>query len=388
MYPLIKKLVPNWALNRLRKIILNRPINNVFKRINGDKRVLISYITSPFRLQRRTHTNHLEVLTAAKIFDELGFVVDVIHYEERAPRLDKYDVIYGFGHVFQKYFEQPHDSCTTIYYGAGMHVNHQNTASLKRIKDVYKRKGAWMLTSSRLAEYTWSHQTSLVDGIIALGDHTCAETYEQHYDGHVLSVPAPFYEVWPFEEILTTRDKNASRRYLWFGGAGAVHKGLDLCLEFFSKQTELELYICGNLSGEKDFVRHFHKELFETENIKYFGFIEIDSIEYKDVLSSCAFVIFPSCSEGGGPSVVTAIGNGALIPLLSRYTSIAVNYKIEIATLDFHGVENAVQASQDLTNSEIIHNQRANAEYVLQHNSCLSYQKNLEQAINAILDNN
>jgi hypothetical protein len=365
---------------------INRSIINVFSK-TYNKRVLISYITLPFRYHNHSHSNNYEVTSAAKIFDELGYVVDVFNYDGKLPDLEKYDVIYGFGDVFQKYFESGLNRKKTIHYGAGMHVFYQNTNTLKRIKDVYRKKGVWLTKSSRFVPKTWTHQTSLVDGIIAVGNELCADTYRSHYEGKVYSLPAPFFKtVDEPDDIFLNRSIEANKSYLWFGNNGLVHKGLDLCLEYFSTRQDLSLHICGSIKAEKHFEQTYSKMLYELPNIHVYGFINIDSIQFKQILKKCSFVIFPSCSEGGGVSVLTAIGNGALIPLITKETSVSTGYEIVIEDFSIEYIKKAVEFSQKLQYSEILKLQKSNLSYVLKEHNQNIYYVRLKFAIQQILN--
>jgi hypothetical protein len=135
---------------------------------------------------------------------------------------------------------------------------------LQRVKDVYIKKGVWLGKSARFVEKTWTHQTTLVDGIIALGNEVCANSYRKYYDGPVYSLPAPFYETQNGENIIRQRASSSKQHYLWFGGSGLIHKGLDLCLFIFHKSRYF-LHICGPIENEKVFIDIYKKELIDTK---------------------------------------------------------------------------------------------------------------------------
>lgn len=350
-----------------------------------EKRVLISYIKEPFLSSSYAHTNFYEATSAAKIFDGLGYRVDVIHYEGRIPRLDCYDVIYGFGDVFRFYFERGGGAAKTIYYGAGMHVCHQNNATLARVKDVYKKKGVWLCRSARYVEKAWSHQTILVDGIIALGNERCSETYRKHYDGPVLACPAPFFQVIDYHQVMQSRKPFANKGYLWFGSAGLIHKGLDLCLEYFQANPDVELHICGDISLEPDFVNAYRNELFAHSNIHVHGFVNIQSEAFRDILSSCAFAVFPSCSEGGAPSVLTVIGNGALIPVVSCESSVTASYGVIIPDLSAKGFSEAMAKTRVMSDEQIKKLQVMSVKSVVEENSLKNYEHVLKSHIFSLL---
>lgn len=361
-------------------------ISNIFKS-KHTKKALLSYITMPFIKNSFSHTSYFEAQSWAKILDTLGYQVDVIYYDRCFKNLDttKYDLICGFGGVFQKHFETPNSKAKTIYYGAGMHVCHQNLTSLKRVKDVYVKKGVWLGKSARFVEKTWTHQTTLVNGIIALGNNVCADSYRKYYDGKIVSVPATFYKTQNVREIINAKHKDSNKHFLWFGSSGLIHKGLDLLLEYFEKNIDLTLHVCGPIKNDISFANAYKKELYETSNILTYDFIDIKSEMFTNILKSCAFVMFPSCSEGGSPSVLTSIGNGALIPIISKETTISTGSEIWINTLDYHGIDEAVKNALKLQDDEILLLQKKNYEFVELNHSKDNYYNKLKLSILDIL---
>jgi len=375
-------------LRRMYKFLKRKKVKNYF-RTNYTKNALLSYITYPFtRKECLRHTNYYEAKAHAKILNELGYNIDIIDYDyPKKIDFSKYHLLVGFGDVFQKYFESGYKHIKTIYYGTGMHVCHQNNATLKRVKDVYKKKGVWLSKSSRFVEKTWTHQTLLVDAMIVLGNDICKNSYAKFYDGPIYNIPAPFYKVLDGFEILRNRNLSKSRyNFLWFGSTGLVHKGLDLLLDFFSKTPELTLHICGPIKNEPEFEKVYFKELYRTKNIIPYGFVDILSEKFKKILSNCAFVIFPSCSEGGCPSVITAIGNGALIPVITKETTISTGYEIWISDFTVEAIKKAVAKCLSLKDDDILDMQRKNLEYVLKYHSQENYYNQLKKAYVKILD--
>lgn len=388
MKKIFKKYLPIFLKENIKKHINNQLIVNYYKTMY-DKRALVSYITVPLRKNSLEHTNYFEVQSWVKILSEFGYNVDVIHYENsKNIDLSSYDLICGFGDVFRQYFENSKKNNTkTIYYATGMHVCHQNQVSLQRVKDVYLEKKVWLGKSARFVEKTWTHQTALVDGIIALGNEICANSYKQYYDGAVLSVEAPFYKTQNANEIMKNRNQNSQKHFLWFGSAGLIHKGLDLLLDYFSKNVDVTLHICGHIQNELDFCRVYKKELYEMPNIITYGFVDIKSELFADILKSCSFVIFPSCSEGGAASVLTAIGNGALIPIITKETTISTGYEIWIDDFNYIGIDKAVKQALELNDYQISELQKKNHENVQANHSQQNYFNQLKLSVSKILEN-
>jgi glycosyltransferase involved in cell wall biosynthesis len=371
-------------LRRIIKILKKKKIKNYFK-TKYPKNALLSYITYPFKKgEYFRHTNYFEAMSHAKILNELGYNVDVIDYDYQGEiDFSKYDLLVGFGDAFQRYFESGRNKMKTIYYGTGMHVCHQNHATLKRLKDVYLKRNVWLGKSTRYVEKAWTHQTYLVDAMIVLGNEICVESYRRFYEGQIFNIPAPFYKVIDAWELLESN--NIRKSFIWFGSSGLIHKGLDLVLKFFSKNPDLKLHICGPIKNEPDFERVYRKELYETPNIITHGFVDIKTEKFKEILKDCSFIIFPSCSEGGCSSVITLIGNAGLIPIITKETTISTGYEIWIEDFTVEAIENAVNKALLLSDKDILELRKKNLEYVLKNHTTEVYYKKLKEAYIDIL---
>ncbi|MGJ0342971.1 hypothetical protein NG769_10965 [Aliarcobacter cryaerophilus] len=321
-----------------------------------------------------------------KILDELGFIVDIADCRgTKEINLDNYDLICGIGDIFQKRFESVKCKAITITYGPGRHPMACNLTALNRLKDVYYKKKVWLSKSIRFNYSTLAHSNMLTDGIIALGNEVCADSYRKYFDGKVYSLPAPFYETQNGENIIKQRVSSSKQHFLWFGSSGLIHKGLDLCLDYFSQNQDIFLHICGPIENEPDFVATYQKELFESQNIKLHGFIDIASKEFENILTMCSFVIFPSCSEGGSPSTLTVVGNGGLIPIITKETTIETGYEIWIEGFDYESINKAIKQSQVLSFEEVKEMQYKNLNFVKTNHTQEIYYKQLKTNIQKIL---
>jgi len=374
-------------LKKIYKFFSKKKIVNYFG-TNYKKNTLLSYITHPFiKGQKLSHTSYFEVMSHAKILNELGFNVDIVdYYYDKYIDFSKYNVLVGFGEAFVKYFELGYKHLKTIHYGTGMEICFTNYVSLKRIKDVYSKKGVWLFNSARYIEKSWMPQVTLADAILALGNEICVNSYKKYSNAPIYPIPGLFYRTQDAYKILQDRNmSNSKTNFLWFGSSGLVRKGLDLALEVFYRRADLTLHICGPIKNEPDFEKVYFKELYQTENIITYGFVDITSDVFAKILKTCAFVIFPSCMEGGSPSTLTAIGNGALIPIITKETTISTGNEIWIEDFTPEAVEEAVNKALSLGEDEIIKMQKENLEYVLKHNSQENYYRELKNAIEEIL---
>ena len=165
-----------------------------------------------------------------------------------------------------------------------------------------------------------------------------------------------------------------------------IHKGLDLLLDYFSKNSHVNLHICGDIFYEKEFVELYNKELFESKNIYVHGFVDITTNKFENILKKCSFSIFPSCSEGGCPSLVTTIINGALIPIATKETSINLENGIVINGFSYKEIDKVIKKTMNLSNEDIRNMQKNNLEYFKINNSQGNYSMNLKKSLELILN--
>jgi len=354
-----------------------------------EKNVLISYIVIPFRQGMSfSHTNSIESLEIAKIFKELEYNVDIINFDSfEEVDYSKYKVLFGFGDKLVNYFYfGGSKKAVTIYYGTGMHINYSNCQTLKRAKEVYAKKGVWLLNSCRLVEKSWAVQTSLVDCLIILGAKSVADTYRKYFNGKIYSLPLSFYDIVNVKEIFLQKNfSNSRNNFLWFGGGGAVHKGLDIVLDVFKKHPELHLYICGGFNDEKDFANVYKTELFETENIHNYGFISLKSNKFKRLMGICGFVVFPSCSEGGSASIVNCMACG-VVPVVPDSAGIELkDFGFRMKSISSKDVESIVLKVNSISKDELRKRSYACAKFTQKNNSILNFSKQLKKILKEVL---
>jgi len=326
---------------------VGRKISNVFNE-NHKKFALISYTIFPFLKQTATHTNQQESIVIARLFDELGYCVDVVHYTNgRCIDYSKYDVIFGFGEPFENSFNSPYN-IQRIYYATGAHVCFQNHAEIKRVQAVSAKYGEFA-SPKRLVPWMWSQSTTMSDALIIIGNEWTKSTYAAFTNTPIFSVNATAF-INERSITINREIEKSKKNFLWFGSGGLIHKGLDLCLEYFAKHTEYNLHICG--PREDDFFRIFKDELAQP-NIHFYGFVDVQSDLFVEIVSQCSFAILPTCSEGQATALLTAMGGG-LIPISTIYSGIDVQkYGYVIPSLDVDGLAEKINIVVNLSEAEI-----------------------------------
>jgi len=283
-------------------------------------KVLISYITEPFTLApwehfSTLHSSYQECRIIAELFAKHGYDVDGINSINTIFQpLKKYRYILDIGANIDRLSDlMPHTK--KIFYIVESHNSFHNKAEQKRIKELESRRG---ITLAR-RRVTKSHESpEKADFLVGLGNTQTHNTYA-HIGKPIFPIPISTTVTFPspesksFDKVHTT--------FLWLGGGGMIHKGLDLVLEVFKKKPEWTLHICGPVEAEEDFVNLYREELYDTENIHLHGRIHPDGGLFKEIADSSIALIYPSSSEGQAGSVVTAMHAG-LIPVISKYSGV------------------------------------------------------------------
>jgi hypothetical protein len=278
--------------------------------------------------QKYSHSNLNEIIKIVKIFSEHEYNVDIIEYRHQGViNYHKYHLIFGFGDIFEESFYTQDFSGKRIFYATGAHPEFQNDAEIKRIKEFNRRHGK-LVMPKRLPKKFWACSTTFSDSIFCYGNDWTISTYQKFFDGLIMKITPSNHSDFKFEK----KDFQAIKKnFLWIGAAGAIHKGLDLCIETFLDLPEFHLDIIGPIDGE--IFEMYGNEKKINDNILFHGFMDIRSVKFKDLMEKNTFVICPSCSEGSNTSVILAMRFG-LIPVLTKECGIDLDNAFEIINID------------------------------------------------------
>jgi glycosyltransferase involved in cell wall biosynthesis len=286
-------------------------------------RVLVSYVTHPFvitkeELDKTPHTNPFECLDVVTIFLEEGYEVDVIDWKNTKflPK-KKYDIVLDVHQNLERLHEKLPGSTKKIFYITGAHWMYQNFAEYTRLQELKARRNVSLRPRRNIVP---ANNIEHADYAIALGGNFARSTYD-YAKKDISLLPLP-----PVAEFPSPQGKKfeaIKKNFVWIGGGGAVHKGLDLVLEAFKDLPDYTLTICGPIVGEKDFAEAYHTELFDSKNVRAVGRINVRSQQFQDIVNNSVGLIYPSCSEGQSGSVITALHAG-LIPIITHESGVDV----------------------------------------------------------------
>lgn len=320
------------------------------KHPKGD--VLVSYITFPFTVTPDhpffySHTNLWECRKIANTWLNHGYNVDVIDWDNAWFRPEKeYCVIIDIHANMERIVPYLNKNCKKILHITGAHWQFQNAAEMKRLSDLEKRRGIRLPPERQV---TPSRGIEFADCATIMGNDFTSGTFS--FANKPL-YPIPLSTTVQFPFIRKDFEK-IRRNFLWLGSTGMVHKGLDLVLEAFQKMPEYTLSICGPVSKEPDFEKAYYRELYQTHNIRTLGFTDVRSDEFHEVIKNTLALVYPSCSEGGGGSVITGLHAG-LIPIISYESSVDVeDFGIILDDCSVDGIISSVRTCSQKTEEEL-----------------------------------
>lgn len=286
--------------------------------------VLFSYILDPFLLPPgrpipHWHTHFWESHRMAHTFVEMGYRVDAISWTNRRFLPTKhYDVAIDVRHNLERLAPHLAPEALKVLHIDVAHPSVHNAGQLARVEALEARRGV-RLSAPRLMPPNRGIETA--DCATILGNAFTQQSYA--FAGKPLfRIPISTSVTFPPPD---GKNLEAARRsFLWFGSGGLVHKGLDLVLEAFAGLPDFRLVVCGPVRRERDVQRAFYRELYETPNIETVDWVDVAGPRFRRIAAGCLGTVYPSCSEGGGGSVITCLHAG-LLPVVSREASVDVD---------------------------------------------------------------
>lgn len=348
-------------------------------------RVLLSYLIEPFLLKPNQpmpnfHTNYWECLQIAKTFINFGYKVDVISYKnEKFIPKHKYSYFIDIYKNMERLSPILNHDCVKILHITGAHWLFNNQATYKRLLALQQRRGV-TLVPTRIGEPNLGIEHA--DYATILGNKFTIDTYS-YAKKPIYRIPISTNVQYPW---LEDKDYESCRHnFLWFGSSGMVHKGLDLVLEAFAKMPEYHLTVCGSVNNEKDFENAFYKELYQTPNIHTIGWVDVSGSKFLEIVKNCIGLIYPSCSEGGGGSVINCMHAG-LIPIVSYESSVDVmDFGFILADSSIEEIQNYIKTVSHLPLKELKLRARKSWEFAVNTHTCDNFSQEYQKFITHVL---
>ena len=383
----MNNIITNWLLKNRR--IRNRSINIY----NYDKphvgRALVSYRPDSIKkgIEQSLSNEHSNIWESAQIiktFNELGFIVDAIWYDDTTYKISEdYDVIFDIHRNLGRYVTSK--TKLKIFYATGSYPLFSNKAELLRVRNLEKRRNIKLKPRRYMNEKgikIFNDNIKLADKVILIGNRNTLDTFpsEMLYKIHLLN-PTSNYN------FINKLPNTHRKEFLWYNGYGALHKGLDLVLEIFSRRQDLILNVVGAYEREKDFVKAYYKELYKLPNIRAYGFLLPSSDKFKNIVRNVISFISPSCSEGVSTSAITCMQFG-LIPIISLESGITLTKDIGIILKEnsIEEIINSINFINGLTDEEINKRKQAIYEFTRKVYSRENYKSKVYEYIKSFLN--
>lgn len=342
--------------------------------------ILLSYITLPFISPDLVagHTNRWECQEVVRIFNRHGYAVDIIDFTNQTfqPR-QRYDFCIDIQNNLERLAPLLNPDCKKIFHITTAHWQFNNQAELARLTDIKKKRGYDLKPNRQLPP---TKNIELADMATILGNEFTIGTYA--YAGKKIH-PLHISTTHTYPEPKNKNFTQAKKHFVWLGGAGMAHKGLDLVLETFAALPEYHLTICGK--KDPDFAAAYHKELFETPNIEFVGHLDFGGDKFIDIVNQSIGLIFPSCSEGSSGGVVTAMHAG-LIPVISFQSGVNVgDFGIILKENTIEEITAQITHVANMTDQELARRAMAAWSYARAYHTREQFAKDYENFIKTLI---
>lgn len=351
-----KKRLPQLALNKISKMQERKKIINYNEYGKSDRYAAISYITEPFVSTVQdlfTSTSRQNVWQAKKIvdiFNKLGYTVDIYEHDSESVDIEnpqKYDVVFGQGVNFDRLTRN--SKATKIYYAPGMHWSQRNEAINKELERINKEYGIKLSAVRKMVE---TKGPELADALIVIGDEYTVDTYSNHIDDiRTYNLYPTTYDFLSYPDAKVFNDNKD--QFLWFSGTGFITKGLDITLKAFSEIDQADLYVCGPLDLEPEFMRNFGDVISSNKNIHKVGWVDTKSKKFENLTKQCTYIIHPSISEGFPGSVAHCMKRGVIPVITNQVHNGMDNISIKANERSISGIENAINQGIETEDNEL-----------------------------------
>jgi glycosyltransferase involved in cell wall biosynthesis len=343
----IRDLIAIMGLRRaLRKFFKKTPkeenkyLQNIYQTNHG-RSVLVCYITTPFRSEDTfVHQNYLTSHIIAESFSSLGYDVDVVEYiGEFEIDYDRYSVIFGFGHSFERSFYSRNRTIPRIHFVTGTHQDTQNAMSMKSVIDFYELSGLWLPHEGKVMAVSWYYSLFNADATVILAQGYIYEDYARRTENKLYSLNNNI--LGTFNELKPKNIKARNRNFLYLSGVRQLTKGLPILLETAKLRPELNFYVIV-FSVDEELYKHYADLLGGGKNVFLYKHLRMDSVEMKTIIENCSYCIAPSYADGLPGGTIEPMAAG-LIPVVSKYCGFPrEEFIFEMEELSVHGLNNTI----------------------------------------------
>ena len=141
------------------------------------------------------------------------------------------------------------------------------------------------------------------------------------------------------------------------------------------------------LEKEKDFEKVYQRELYYTQNIQTFGWIDVGSSEFIKLAAQCVGLVYPSCSEGSAGAVLSCLHAG-LIPIISYESGVDVSKDFGVILNDcsIQEIKEAVHRIAKLSAHELKQRSQKAWEFARANHTIENFEKEYRMIVKELLN--
>ncbi|GAA4357283.1 hypothetical protein GCM10023185_21880 [Hymenobacter saemangeumensis] len=285
----------------------------------------------------KMHNIYFQFLAILKRLVDHGFVVDCIKKDTLEYGVDtsQYELILDEGDSLA--FMPKVEGQRKVFYCTGTKWNRWNSDELRRV-EWFQQKYGIFVKPVRQIKPNFSDQVA--DYILYKGVPEQMQDFNKSACRVQLAMPVEF------EPDKVVRDFS-KRDFVWIGGWGAIHKGLDLVVEAFEKLPGLKLHVFGAIEREPPVMNWLQEKIAANPNIRYHGFADYRSPAFQQIVASCAGHVYPSAGENGCATLGQTAHFGQ-VPITTPTANNQANYLgLNIEEADRESMINSICANVD-----------------------------------------
>lgn len=375
----IKTQVKRFLKNRLElSVKLTKVVHGVYQtNLNLDlmnarqKRLLLCYISvADVDFSKITHAVYHQANQMIKTFIDLGFCIDVCLCTDEMAferlRHRRYDIIVGQGSLYTRFCKELDiplrillvtENAPTVVerkYAERIHDFHHRHPDVDYSCDVARNT---FLTDEMFSS------SAIAIAIAMQSSYNLQEMSIYFQKLYTINGNAIFNVNYQFrEEVVRQSVRMSKNRFLWFGSAGLIHKGVDLLVDAFRQLPQYSIDFYGLSPMELPLFNQI-----KADNTVNCGCINVQSEAFiGEVVHRHCFLLFPSCSEGMSTAVATCMAHG-IIPVVTRECGFAEHEAILIID-DWHvdALKRKVIELSQMNDDQVLHLRRKAYSYARQ----------------------
>ncbi|CAN5353006.1 hypothetical protein BH09BAC2_BH09BAC2_15970 [soil metagenome] len=324
---------------------------------------------------------HWESIEMVKCLNTLGYDVDYADCTSPLPKIhwEKYVLI-----IDEKNNLFEHNSsikAKKIFYATGCHWEFHNQSEEIRIGE-FNDKFHLQLKTERKAPVLLSEKVA--DITTYFGNDFQNKLFSNPDKTFQLNLSTVFFPVKKSAYSIEERRNN----FIWIGSRGFIHKGLDIVVEAFVKNKNINLHICTNLQTEPEFYEWFRNITEKSENIFYHGFLDLSTKEFSYIIDKCIAIPYLSCSEGGAGAVLQVMQFDCF-PIVNEATALCgQEFGILLQGTKredlLHSLKSGLSEIRNKPVEELEKMALASGEYARKNHSRKSYSESFKKLINTL----